>query len=263
MKKKLSDILNKKNKVKITAIAAYTTSITKIIDNYVDIILVGDSLGMTIYGMKNTQSVTLNMMKEHARAVNNSAKKSFTIVDMPYKTYENKRSALLNAKDLLKYSNCDAIKIETDESKVEIVKHLTDNNIKVVSHIGITPQKYKNFDKIKHVGQTKKNSNKLLILAKELEKAKTCIIVLECMKTNIAKKITSEIKIPTIGIGASKFCDGQILVINDILKIDNKLISPRFIKNYTNLNLQIDIAVKKYISEVKNKIFPSKKNSYN
>ena len=142
------NLLIKKNKIPITCLTAYSKPIANILDGKIDLILIGDSLGTTIYGMKNTQAVTLEMMMEHGRAVSKNCKKSFTIIDMPYNTYNNNKDAFSNIKNLLNYTKCQAVKIETDESKINLIKYLTKKKIKVVSHIGVTPQKYKNFDKI-------------------------------------------------------------------------------------------------------------------
>ena len=261
-RKSISSIKQNKDIRKITCLTASTSSIAEIIDKYVDIILIGDSLGMTIYGMKNTQSVTVDMMKNHGRAVYNSSSKAFTIIDMPYLSYKNKKEALKNAKILLKHTKCQSIKLETDETNVEIVNHLTKNKIKVVSHIGITPQKYKSLKKIHSVGKTDKEKIKIFDLAINLEKAGSCMIVLECINENLAQKITKRLKIPTIGIGASLACDGQVLVTNDILNISNLEKKPRFIKTYVNLKNVIEKAIKKYVSDVVNKKFPRKKNTY-
>ena len=262
IRKSIKLIQNKKNKKKITCLTAYTASIAKIIDKYVDIILIGDSVGMAIYGMKNTQGVTLDIMKLHGKTVNKFSNKAFNIIDMPYGTYENKKAALKNAKELLDYTKCQSVKLETHKKDIEIVKHLVKNNIIVVSHIGVTPQKYKNFKKIKSVGKTTKEHDEIYNLAIELEYAGSSLIVLECMKTNLAKKITENISIPTIGIGASAFCDGQILVINDILNTNNSLNKPRFVKSYADLDITINKSVKQFCSEVINNKFPRKKNSY-
>jgi 3-methyl-2-oxobutanoate hydroxymethyltransferase len=251
-----------KNKKKISCLTAYTSSIAKIIDQYVDIVLIGDSLGTAIYGMKNTQSVTLEMMKMHGKAVYDSSNKAFTIVDMPYGTYATKHKALKNAHELLRYTKCQSVKLETDKKTIEIVKYLVKNNIKVVSHIGVNPQKYKNFDTIRSVGKNIKEQEDLYSLAKKLEEAGSCLMILECIKSDLAKKITNILSIPTIGIGASINCDGQVLVINDLLCTDALLKKPRFIKAYAKLNIIIKNAVKKYCEEVINKKFPLKKNSY-
>jgi len=221
VRKSIKELTKQKNIKKIIVLTAYTSSISKIIDEYVDIILVGDSLGTAIYGMNNTQGVSLDMMMNHGRAVVKESKNAFTIVDMPYNTYKNKKEALINAKKILKFTKCQSIKLETSYKTIEIVKHLVKNNIKVISHIGVTPQNYKNFNKIRSVGKSDKEKLNIVNLAILLEKAGTSMIVLECMKEKLATEITKKIKIPTIGIGASVKCDGQVLVINDILNLSN------------------------------------------
>ena len=258
----LKSIQNKKNKKKITCLTAYTASISKIIDKHVDVILVGDSLGTTIYGMKNTQSVTLDMMMRHGRAVFNSSKKAYTIVDMPFKSYKNKKEALINSKKLLSFTKCQSVKLETDESNIDIVKHLVTNGIKVVSHIGVTPQKYKNFKTIRSVGKTTFEKKRIFNLAMNLEKVGSSLIVLECISEKLAKKISLSLKIPTIGIGASADCDGQVLVINDILETTYLLNKPKFIKSYTKLHIIIENAVTKFCAEVVKNKFPKKKHTY-
>ena len=255
-------LLSQKKMKPFTCLTAYTKSLAKILDGKVDIILIGDSLGTALYGMKNTQSITLDMMKNHGKAVVNNVKKSLTVIDMPINTYQTKKQALKNAKDLLNYTKANYVKLENDKKNINILEHLTKNKINVVSHIGVTPQKFSNFKKIKSVGKNNKETLNIIKLAIELEKAGSKFIVLECIKQPVAKKITSILKIPTIGIGSSKYCDGQVLVINDILNIDSKETKPKFVKKYLNLNHIINSAVEKYVNEVKNKKFPSKKYSY-
>jgi len=263
MKRKSIIFLQKlKNIRKITCLTAYTKSIAKIIDNHVDIILIGDSLGTVIYGLKNTQGVTLDMMMNHGKAVFNSSKKAFTIIDMPFNTYRNKKEALINARKLLNYTKCQSVKVEVNLQTLDIVKHLKKNKITVISHIGVTPQKFKDFKKIRYVGQNKKEKDDLLNLAIKLENAGSSMIVLECIKESIAKEITKKLNIPTIGIGASLKCDGQVLVTNDILNTENLKKTPRFVKSYININKLIEIAVKKFSKEVINKKFPKIKNTY-
>ena len=258
----IKDINNFKNNKKITCLTAYTSSIAKIIDNHVDVILIGDSLGPVIYGMKNTQKVSLEMMMVHGKAVSKSTKKAFTVIDMPFGTYKNKKEALINSKKLLKFTKCKSIKLETDNSTIEIVKHLIKNKINVIAHIGVNPQKYKNFNKIRVVGKNIKEEKSLIKLAFDLENAGASMIVLECVKEKLSEKITNILKIPTIGIGASIKCDGQILVINDILKIEKNTKVPRFVKTYASLYDIIEKAVKNYSNEVINKKFPKTKNTY-
>ena len=245
-----------KNKSPISCLTAYSSSIAKIVDKYVDIILVGDSLGNAVYGMKNTQSVTLDMMRNHGKAVFKSSKKALTIIDMPYNTYQNPKQALKNAKNLLKYTKCQLVKLEIDKKKVSIISHLVKNNIQVVSHIGVLPQQFSNFNKIKIIGRTTKEKNEILDLAYQLEDAGSSFILLECIDKELAKEITKNIKIPTIGIGSSVHCDGQILVINDILNIDSTIKKPKFVKTYINLSSLINKSVKQYVADVKNRKFP-------
>ena len=255
-------LILKKNVEPITCLTAYSKPLANILDGRVDLILIGDSIGTTIYGMKNTRSVSLEMMKNHGKAVVSNTKYSMTIVDMPYNTYRNKKEALKNGLDVLSFTKADFIKIETDIKNVEIVRHLTKNKIKVVSHIGITPQKFSDFNKIQSVGKNLKDINDLLFLAEKLEEAGSKLIVLECISLAAAKKITNNLSIPTIGIGSSKYCDGQVLVIDDILNFNSKNRKPKFIKNYTNIEKNIIVSVDNFVKEVKNKKFPSKKYSY-
>ena len=261
-KKDYKRLLLKKNIEPISCLTAYSKSIARILDGRVDLILVGDSVGTTLYGMKNTRNVNLEMMKNHGKAVVENTNSSMTIVDMPYNTYNNKKEALKNTLDLLKFTKADFIKIETDKNNIGIVKYLCENKINVVSHIGVTPQKFSNFKKIKIVGKTTKEVNNLVSLANDLEKAGSKLIVLECISLEASKIITNKLSIPTIGIGSSKYCDGQVLVIDDILNFNSIEKKPKYVKSFTNLEIIIKKAVKKFTIEVKNKKFPSKKQSY-
>ena len=206
--------------------------------------------------MKNTQSVTLDMMRNHGKAVFQSSNKALTIIDMPYNSYPNPKQALNNAKNLLKYTRCQLVKLEIDKKNVSIISHLVKNNIPVVSHIGVLPQQFTNFNKIKILGRTNKQKKEILDLACQLENAGSSFLLLECIDKELAKEITNKIKIPTIGIGSSVHCDGQILVINDILNIDNTIKKPKFVKTYANLSSSINISVKQYVADVKNRKFP-------
>ncbi len=255
-------ILSKKNKIPITCLTAYSKPLAKILDGKVDLILIGDSLGMTLYGMKNTRSVTLEMMKNHGKAVVKNTQKAMTIVDMPYNTYRSNKEALNNANEIIYYTKADFIKIETDKTNIDIVKYLSNNKIKVISHIGVNPQKFSNFKKIKSVGKETKDAENLLDLATKLEKAGSKIIVLECIHELVAKKITNTLSIPTIGIGSSKYCDGQVLVIDDILNFNSNIKKPKFVKNFANIEKNISIAINSFVKSVKNKKFPLRKHSY-
>ncbi len=181
---------------------------------------------------------------------------------MPYKSYNTKKNALKNAKNIINFTNCDFVKIETNENDVKIVEYLSKNKINVVAHIGITPQQFTNFNKIKSVGKNTKQMMSLVLLAKKLEDAGAKFIVLECIIDKTAKEITNNLKIPTIGIGASKHCDGQVLVIDDLINFNSGKKKIKFVKKYTNIEQFINKAVKKFVQEVKCRKFPSKKYSY-
>ena len=256
-------ILDKNFYKPISCLTAYSPSIAKILDGKIDLILVGDSLGSTLYGMENTQGVTMDMMKNHGAAVNKVVKKSLKVLDMPYKTYENKIDAYKNAIKLINYCKPDLLKLEINKKKLVILKYLVSKKINVISHIGVTPQSYNNFNKIKILGKTNTEKDNLLKLAKESERLGAKAVLLECITSDTAKLITKNISIPTIGIGASKYCDGQVLVFDDLinLSINNK--KPKFVKNYLNFNKIAGIAVKKYNKEVKLKKFPNIKFTYN
>ncbi len=256
-------ILNKNFSKPISCLTAYSPSIAKILDGKIDLILVGDSLGSTLYGMNNTQGVTMDMMKNHGSAVNKEIKKSLKVLDMPYKTYDNKIDAYKNAKILLNHCRPDLLKIEISEKKLVVLKHLVDKKVNVISHIGVTPQSYKNFNKIKVLGKTNKEKQNLLKLAKESEILGAKAVLLECITTETARLITENISIPTIGIGASKYCDGQVLVFDDLINLSTNDKKPKFVKNYINFNKIAGNVVKKYNREVKFKKFPSTKFTYN
>jgi 3-methyl-2-oxobutanoate hydroxymethyltransferase len=257
MKKKFLDLINKKNKSKIVSLTVYSKNIATILDNFCDIILVGDSLGSVLYNYKSTREVSLNTMIEHSKSVRMGVKKSLMVVDMPHNTYRNTREALRNAKKIISRTKCDAVKLEGGKKICKIVKTLIKNNIPVMGHLGVLPQSDKIF---KSKGKKSKERSKILNDAKLLESAGVFSIVLECVKTSLARLITKEINIPTIGIGASKYCDGQILVSDDLIGLNP--MNAKFIKKYANIRKEITKAVSSYSKDVKKKRFPSKKHSY-
>ena len=257
-KNKINKLLKKKSKSKIVCLTAYSKNIAKNIDPYTDLILVGDSLGSVLYEFNTTRSVTLDMMINHSKSVKQGITKSLMVVDMPYQTYRNKSEALKNAKKIIKETKCDAVKLEGGFKIAMIIEHLIKNKINVMGHLGILPQSVKGKFKVK--GKNLREQNQLLKDAKAIEQAGVFSIVLEGVKGDIAKKITSSIKIPTIGIGASNHCDGQVLVTDDLLGLTNTNI--KFVKKYANLGKLIQSAVKNFRKEVIDKKFPSKKYSY-
>ena len=257
MNNKIKKIIDKKNKSKVVCLTSYSKNVASILDKHCDLILVGDSLGSVLYNYKSTKEVTLDTMINHSKSVRLGVKKSLMVVDMPYKTYRNPQEALRNAKLVMKKTKCDAIKLEGGKKIISIVKHLVKNKIPVMGHLGILPQTEKKFT---FKGKKLIEKKKILNDAKLLESAGIFSIVLECVETKLSKKITDTIKIPTIGIGSSVNCDGQVLVIDDLLGLGQT--NMKFVKKYINLNNLIEKAVKKYKSEVINKQFPKAKNSF-
>ena len=250
-------IIEKKNKIPITCLTAYSKNIAQIADKYCDIILVGDSLAMVLYGMKTTRDINIDTMILHGKAVKKSTKKSLVVFDMPHKTYTNKYIAYKNAKRVMRLTRCDAIKLEGGKKIVKIIKYLTSKGIPVMGHIGLLPQTSSNF---KAKGKNFSQKKKIYEDAIALSESGVFAIVIECVVENLAKKITKNISIPTIGIGASRYCDGQILVSDDMLGLSNFL--PKFVKQYSNLNNVIEKCVKKYTKDVKMRRFPFTKNVY-
>jgi 3-methyl-2-oxobutanoate hydroxymethyltransferase len=255
---KFQRLIQKKNRSKIICLTAYSKNIAAILDDHCDIILVGDSLGSVLYNFKSTRNVTLDMMIEHSKSVKMGVKKSLLVIDMPYKTYRNNKEALKNATKIISQTKCDAVKLEGGSKIIEIIKHLIRNKIPVQGHLGLLPQTQKG--KFIHKGQKIKERSTLLKDAKLLESAGVFSIVLECIESSLAKQITKSLKIPTIGIGASSHCDGQVLVTDDLIGLNS--INARFVKKYSNLKKTINSAVIKFKKEVKNKKFPNKKHSY-
>ena len=208
---KIKKIVSKKNRSKIVCLTAYSKNIASILDNHCDIILVGDSLGSVLYNYPTTRKVTLNTMIEHSKSVKKGIKKSLMVVDMPYKTYRNPKEALINAKKIISQTGCDAVKLEGGNKIIKTVRYLIKNKVQVMGHIGLLPQSIKGNFIFK--GKSKTERNKILNDAKALSSSGVFSIVLECVEKSLAKIITNSVKVPTIGIGASAHCDGQVLVL--------------------------------------------------
>jgi len=257
MKKKFLDLIKKKNKQKIVSLTAYSKNVASILDNHCDIILVGDSLGSVLYNYKSTREVTLNTMIEHSKSVRMGIKKSLMIVDMPHNTYRTPKEALKNAKQIMKKTKCDGVKLEGGKKIYETVKTLIKNKIPVMGHLGLLPQSDKTF---KFKGKKKLERDHILRDSQLLEKAGVFSIVLECVETSLAKLVSQNITVPTIGIGASKYCDGQILVFDDLIGLNP--MNYKFVKKYANIRKDISKAVFNYSKEVRKIKFPNKKNSF-
>jgi len=257
MFKKIYKIKKSKSKKKLVCLTAYSRPISKILDRYCDIILVGDSVATAFYGMKDTREIDMQTMLNHAKSVKKSLKKSLLVFDMPHNTYRNIREAKNNAKKVIRTVKCDAVKIESNGRNYSIVKSLVKSGIPVMGHMGYTPQFKKNF---KIQGQKDKEEKKLIYEARMIENAGAFSIVLECVAKRVATHITKSIKIPTIGIGSSNSCDGQILVTDDLLGLSG--FYPKFVKKYANLESIIESAIRKFKKDVENKKFPTNHNAY-
>jgi 3-methyl-2-oxobutanoate hydroxymethyltransferase len=257
MNSNILKIKSKKNKSKIICLTAYSKNIASIIDKHCDLVLVGDSLGSVLYNFSSTKKVTLDMMIEHSKSVRMGVKKSLMVVDMPHNTYRNSKEALKNAKKIISKTKCDAVKLEGGKKIFQTIKTLVKNKIPVMGHLGVLPQSAKNF---KFKGKKINERKTILRDSKLLEKAGAFSIVLECIESSLAKEITKIVNIPTIGIGASSHCDGQILVTDDLVGLNK--ISVRFIKKYLDMEKQINDAVLKFKKDVNQSKFPTKKHSY-
>ena len=257
MKNKIINFIKKKKKSKIISLTAYSKNVASIIDKHCDLILVGDSLGSVLYNFSSTKKVTLDMMINHSKSVRMGVTQSLMVVDMPYNTYRNPEEALKNAKKIMLTTKCDAVKIEGGKKVTQIIKNLIKNKIPVMGHLGVLPQSATSF---KFKGKNKAERKNILRDSKLLEEAGVFSIVLECVESTLAKEITKMISIPTIGIGASAHCDGQVLVTDDLIGLNK--IKARFVKRYSNIEKQINDAVLKFKKDVTKVKFPRKKHSY-
>ena len=257
MNKKIKKILDKKNKSKVICLTAYSKNIASILDKYCDLVLVGDSLGSVLYNYDTTKKVTLTNMIDHSKSVRMGVKKSLMVVDMPYNTYKSNSSALKNARKIIKETKCDAVKLEGGKKIISQINHLIKNKISVMGHLGLLPQTAKRF---KSKGKTEKEKKQLINDALLLQRSGVFAIILECIKASTAKQITKYLKIPTIGIGSSVHCDGQVLVTDDLVGLNETNI--KFVKKFINVKKYINQGLKRFTSEVKLKKYPSKKHSY-
>ena len=239
---------------KIAVLTAYDFPTAKLMDGIVDMILVGDSLGMVVLGYENTSQVTMDDMIRATSAAARGAKNTFIVGDMPIGTYDKKKIALDNANFFLK-SGAHAVKIE---KKPEIAEFLVKNGIKVMGHIGLTPQSITTF---KVQGKDNDSAERILNEAIALDKAGCFSIVLECIPLSLAKTITEKISIPTIGIGAGIHCNGQVLVTNDILGLYGDF-KPKFLKRYAEIGNEMKKAFEKYAGDVRGGKFPADENSF-
>lgn len=249
-------IRQRKGKEKIVMLTAYDFQMAKILDEVgVDLILVGDSLGMVVQGHRDTKSVTMDDMIYHTKAVARGVKRTPIIGDMPINSYNTPEDALMNAKRFL---NAGAHGVKIEGNRPEVVKALLNAKIPVMGHVGMLPQ---TADVYRVKGKKPEEAEQILNDALELDGLGVFSIVVECVPEGLAKRITESVKAPTIGIGAGKYCDGQVLVTNDMLGVDPSF-KPKFVKLYANLNRVIKDAVTAFIKEVALGEYPSEEYTY-
>ena len=260
----ISDLMAKKESgEKITMITAYDYPTAKMVDQAgIDTILVGDSLGMVVLGYDSTVPVTMDEMLHHSKAVMRAIQYAFVIGDMPFMSYQiSIEKAVENAGRFIKEGSCDAVKLEGGSEVAPVVKAIVGAGIPVCAHIGLTPQTATKLGGFKVQGKDAESARDLINSAKDLENARAFMIVMECIPDIIASRITKEINIPTIGIGAGKDCDGQVLVYHDTVGLFDRF-TPKFVKQYIKLGPMIVDALKDYKKEVEEGTFPGKEHIF-
>ena len=253
----------KDNNRKISMLTAYDYSMAKMVDAAgIDSVLVGDSLGMVFQGNESTLPVTLDEIIYHTKAVVRGVKNALVVADMPFLSYHvSKEEAVRNAGRMIKEGGAEAVKMEGGTLFSETIKAVVDAQIPVMGHIGLTPQSVNAFGGFKVQGKDEQSAKRIWEDAKLLEEAGVFAITLECIPDKLAQLITKSLRIPTIGIGAGKSCDGQVLVINDMLGMFSDFV-PRFVKQYARLNTEITAAVQGYIAEVREGDFPAGEHTF-
>src|SRR5215813_8493125 len=255
------EIRGHKGEKPVVCLTCYHAHTARLLDNYVDLMLVGDTLGMVIHGMETTLGVTLDLMILHAKAVMRGAKRALVVVDMPFGSYEGSPEvAFRNAARVMQESGCSAVKLEGGTRMSQTIRHLTQRGIPVMRHVGMTPQMVQIFGGFKTQGRTMEEWPAIEGDAKAVSEAGAFAVVLEAMAEPLAARITKQVSIPTIGIGASPDCDGQILVLEDMLGLNPH--PPVFVREYAELGKNIEEAVRGYAADVRSRRFPGKENVY-
>lgn len=257
-----SDVASLKGKQPIVSLTAYTTPMARLLDRHCDLLLVGDSLGMVLYGLESTVGVTMEMMIAHGQAVLRGVMHACVIVDMPFGSYqESKEQAFRNAARLMKETGCDGIKLEGGAEMAETVAFLVQRGVPVLGHVGLMPQQVNTAGGYRSKGHSDAEADTIRRDAKAIAEAGAFAIVIEGTVEPLAREISESLAIPTIGIGASPACDGQILVSDDMLGLFNDF-KPRFVKHYAELGQVISSAAETYAAEVKARRFPGPEHTF-
>ena len=255
------DIRARKGSAPLVVLTAYSTPVARLVDAHCDIVLVGDSVGMVIYGMPSTLGVTMEMMILHGRAVVRGAQKAMPVIDMPFGSYEEgPAQAFRNAARLMAETGAPAVKLEGGQHMAETIAFLTARGVPVMAHVGLTPQSVNTLGGYKVVGRDDE-AQKVMADARAVENAGAFSVVLEKVPEGLAARITQSLTIPTIGIGAGVRCDGQVLVVDDMLGLFTDF-RPKFVKRYAELGRAADEAIAAYAAEVRSRAFPAAEHSF-
>lgn len=243
----------------LVVLTAYTAPMARILSPFVDLLLVGDSVGTTLYGMQTTREVTLEMMRAHGKAVCRAVEGTKVIIDMPFGSYDNPESALINAQFLLKETGAAAVKLEGGTAIAPVIQKLTNSGIAVIGHVGLQPQSVT--DGYKTKGREDEDAAQIIADALAVQESGALALVIEAVVEPLARQISEKLSIPCIGIGASAACDGQVLVSDDMLGFCGDAL-PRFVKRYADLEKHISAAASTYAHEVQERSFPSEIHIY-
>lgn len=255
------DILARKGDKPLVCLTAYTTPVARLVDPHCDVVLVGDSLGMVLYGLPSTLGVTMEMMIAHGQAVMRGTSKAMPVIDMPFGSYEeSKEQAFRNASRLMRETGAPAVKLEGGQHMAETIAFLTARGVPVMAHIGLTPQSVNTLGGYKVVGR-EGEAARVMADAEAVQAAGAFSVVLEKTPEGLSRRITQVLTIPTIGIGAGVGCDGQILVIDDMLGLFTDF-RPKFVKRYANLGQTASDAIADYAAEVRDRSFPGPEHAF-
>ena len=260
-RKTVKDIAAAKGKTPLVCLTAYDAPTARLLDAHCDLLLVGDSLGMVVHGLPSTVGVTMEMMILHGQAVMRGSSEAFVVVDMPFGSYEtNNDSAFLNAARIMKETGCQAIKIESGTYAAGQIAHLVERGVPVMGHVGLRPQAVNVDGGFRAKGRTTGERDRVIAEARAADEAGAFAIVIEGVAEDLAADITAEVSCPTIGIGASAACDGQILVTHDMLGLFDW--TPKFVRRYADLSASINDAAAAYADDVRTRRFPDAAETY-
>ncbi|MDX1291897.1 MAG: 3-methyl-2-oxobutanoate hydroxymethyltransferase [Hyphomonas sp.] len=260
-RKTVKDIAAAKGGQPLVCLTAYDAPMAEIMDPHADLILVGDSVGMVVHGLPSTVGVTMEMMILHGQAVMRGSQQAFVVVDMPFGSYETSEDqAFLNAARIMKETGCQAVKIESGAYAARQIAHLVERGIPVMGHVGLRPQAVNVDGGFRAKGRTESERDIVLKEAREADRAGAFAIVIEGVASDLADEITQEVSCPTIGIGASATCDGQVLVTQDMLGLFDW--APKFVRRYGDLRTDIDTAIGRFAADVRSREFPGQAETY-